>query len=390
MGLSGAGTWTASVPIVWGVLWSVIAMAADVPDTSEPHPEWNGTVLMVPAGDTVAIARDNQIEMVRLYGLSCPEMGHYFHEPSKTALTSLVLNKNVRVKVQGKDEFARLVASLYGDGDRRVNADMLKSGMAWRSTRHGRDDPELDQAEAEAQGKGLGLWSLWEGKVARLMDEDLLEIERSGKPQKVSLYGIELPKKALQYHRLARRTATDILVDSSVKVVTKGKDAKDIPAVLLYGENGECLNVKLVRMGAAICSTTQASRMEDLSLAETHARLNSLGVWESAPGEAPPGIPLVVGGALPAGKAGPGAPAAALQGGAQGSGGATGSDASSETSTQRSGRTTVIMHGPHGSPGPGPSAGDTKAAAPGKQPPASSAAPSARTQAGSKGFSRGK
>ncbi|MEW6350332.1 MAG: thermonuclease family protein [Thermodesulfobacteriota bacterium] len=390
MGHAGTKTWTASMPILWGVLCAVVAIAADVPSTPDAHPEWDGTVLMVTSGETVAIGKDNQLEMVRLYGLSSPELSNYFHELSKKAITDLVLNKKVRVKVQGKDEFARLVASLYSDGGTYVNAELLKSGMAWRSTKHGGNDPALDQAESEAQQKGLGLWSVWQGKVNRLVDEDLLDIERAGKPQKVRLYGIEFPKKALQYHRLAKRTASDILLDASVKVVTKGKDAKDIPTVLLYGENGECLNVKLVRMGAAICSRPEASHMEDFSLAETHARLNSLGVWDAATGGGAPDGASAASEKLQAGKTGRTGAGTGVKDDSEADDDAAGPGSSSETASTRRGRTTVILGSPHGpAPTPTPSAGDTKAAAP-QKPAGSSGTPSARTQAGSKGFVRGK
>ncbi len=55
------------------------------------------------------------------------------------------------------DRYGRIVGFVF-DGDKNLNKEILKAGLAWHYKKYSRD-PELAKLEFEARSAKIGLWS---------------------------------------------------------------------------------------------------------------------------------------------------------------------------------------------------------------------------------------
>ena len=88
------------------------------------------TVTEVHDGDTFTLGNG---ERVRLLGINAPEIGNCGSEESKNLLTSLVLNKVVKLTEEKRDIYGRRMGLVWTAGLTRrnlVNEEMLKAGWA--------------------------------------------------------------------------------------------------------------------------------------------------------------------------------------------------------------------------------------------------------------------
>jgi endonuclease YncB( thermonuclease family) len=130
-----------------------------------------GTVRQVSAGTQMAIMLpDNILLPVRLLGVDVPEPprngppaspGQPFGIEAAAYVRALLLEKQVRLDVYGKDRTGRALAVVWL-GDINVNLTLIKEGLAWI-------DPALtnpyvraafDVVEKQAQVGKYGLWAL--------------------------------------------------------------------------------------------------------------------------------------------------------------------------------------------------------------------------------------
>lgn len=120
--------------------------------------EISGTVTRILDGDTFVISRKNGEEVkVRLAGIDAPEMTQDFGERAKTALDSLILNRNIKVENKGTDQYNRVIGVVTVEGE-EINKKLVKDGNAWFSPDYANGlDYAADQAAAD-KGK-VGLWS---------------------------------------------------------------------------------------------------------------------------------------------------------------------------------------------------------------------------------------
>ena len=116
-----------------------------------------GEVIAVSDGDTVKILVEKIVIVVRLAGIDAPENRQPFGQQSKSALSSLVFGKHIRVVTSGKDRYGRTLGTLY-DGETNVNAEMVRIGFAWHYRRFS-SDIELASLECEARTNSRGLWA---------------------------------------------------------------------------------------------------------------------------------------------------------------------------------------------------------------------------------------
>lgn len=115
-------------------------------------------------GDTVDIVG---VGRVRLLGVDAPELAHgydtaapFAHE-AKDRLTSLVLNRWVRLEQEGEriDVYNRRLAYLIREDGVFVNATLVREGLARVIARVPLSRlSELQRAEAEAQAFRRGMW----------------------------------------------------------------------------------------------------------------------------------------------------------------------------------------------------------------------------------------
>jgi endonuclease YncB( thermonuclease family) len=122
-----------------------------------------GRVIRIADGDTITIQdHDGRQHKIRLNGIDAPEIGQEFGLASKRHLTKLILDREVAVSWRKVDRYGRLVAKIT-IGDRDVNLEQLRAGMAWYFRKYAGDiaiddRPVYEKAEADAKGDRRGLW----------------------------------------------------------------------------------------------------------------------------------------------------------------------------------------------------------------------------------------
>lgn len=135
----------------------------------------NGLIVGVSDGDTVTVLDANrQQHKVRLMGIDAPEKAQPFGNASKTSLSALVFNRDVRIDWTKRDRYQRIVGKVIvldnpgcrGPGCPGIDAglEQIKAGMAWWYRQYSKeqtaeDQATYEQAEFNAKIRRLGLWS---------------------------------------------------------------------------------------------------------------------------------------------------------------------------------------------------------------------------------------
>ncbi len=121
-------------------------------------------VTHVPDGDGIdGVEASGGTVRIRLHGIDAPELGQRNSLNSRNYLRYLVrmrCNGRLRVERMGVDQYGRIIGVVY-PAQETVNATdfpvslnelMVEAGLAYSI------DEEYDDAEAEAQGHGVGVW----------------------------------------------------------------------------------------------------------------------------------------------------------------------------------------------------------------------------------------
>ncbi len=118
----------------------------------------SGKVTRIIDGDSILVTDSKYVEYeVQLEGIDAPEIKQDFGKESTEGLSKLLKDKTVRITWKSKDNFERPLAQIY-DGDKHINMEMIKSGMAWHFKRYNKDE-ELANAETAAKEAKKGLWA---------------------------------------------------------------------------------------------------------------------------------------------------------------------------------------------------------------------------------------
>lgn len=109
--------------------------ATKKPKKAQPPPEpteLTGQVSRIVDGDTLWLktAADAEPAVIRIEGIDAPESCQPGGADATQALTKLVLNRNVTVRIVARDEFARIVGKVF-DGTVDVGDRMVRDGHAW-------------------------------------------------------------------------------------------------------------------------------------------------------------------------------------------------------------------------------------------------------------------
>jgi endonuclease YncB( thermonuclease family) len=132
---------------------AAVLVAAD----SQSH-ELTGKVVSVADGDTITVLdADKTQHRIRLFGIDAPERGQAFGTKSREALAAAVHEKTVRIVWKERDRYSRIVGDVYL-GDRNINVDQVRSGMAWWYRTYAPKSKALEEAEGEARKERRGLW----------------------------------------------------------------------------------------------------------------------------------------------------------------------------------------------------------------------------------------
>ena len=115
-------------------------------------------VLAVVDGNTLEVkSADGEVYTVMLKGVDSPELQQEFGDEARVFLEKLVLKKNVKVALEGKDRWGNRLAVVWLKGVVDLRVELLKAGLAWTAERN--PLPELENVRKEAQEKEKGIWA---------------------------------------------------------------------------------------------------------------------------------------------------------------------------------------------------------------------------------------
>ena len=132
--------------------------------TSLHAAEIQGTVVAVSDGDTITVLTPAKKQhKIRLLGIDAPEKEQPFGRKSKFSLSDMVYLKEVTVHTDKQDRYKRDLGKVML-GDKDINLEQIKAGMAWHYKQYQRDQTPEDrkvyaEAEVVAKKRKVGLWS---------------------------------------------------------------------------------------------------------------------------------------------------------------------------------------------------------------------------------------
>lgn len=120
---------------------------------------YTGQIVDVRDGDRLTLHHDGRQELLRLFGVDCPELDQRFGREAKEFAERLALNKPVKVEAWGLDaQDGRMIALVTLPDGRSLSNEMVREGLAWWDPRYP-DEPELEKLQAEARSARGGLWA---------------------------------------------------------------------------------------------------------------------------------------------------------------------------------------------------------------------------------------
>ena len=115
------------------------------------------TIRKVHDGDTVTVVDENgQAEKIRLADIDAPEYRQPYGRIARDALARKLDQVPFQVKSRGRDQYDRLLATLWVDG-RSINLELVAEGLAWVFDRHSPPE-DLLTAQEKAKKAQIGLW----------------------------------------------------------------------------------------------------------------------------------------------------------------------------------------------------------------------------------------
>lgn len=121
-----------------------------------------GHCVGVTDGDTCTLlltddAGSKRTEKIRFHGIDAPESHQAYGQAAKKFVSDLIYDKDIRVEVQTRDKYGRLVGKIFV-GDTNVNLEVVKAGYAWWYRQYGAGETALAEAEEAARTARRGLW----------------------------------------------------------------------------------------------------------------------------------------------------------------------------------------------------------------------------------------
>ena len=120
-----------------------------------------GHCVGVADGDTCTLLIEQgdgkRTERIRFHGIDAPESHQAYGQASKKFVSDLIYDKDIRVEVQTRDKYGRLVGKVFV-GDTHVNLEVVKAGYAWWYRQYGAGETALAEAEETARTARRGLW----------------------------------------------------------------------------------------------------------------------------------------------------------------------------------------------------------------------------------------
>ena len=122
-----------------------------------------GIVARVIDGDTVSVSCRScsscligKSHKVRLAEIDAPESKQPYGSEAKSALSDMILGKEVVVEYSKRDRYRRIIGNIYL-GKIWINQELVARGAAWHYKKYS-SNPHLAKAETVAREDNLGLW----------------------------------------------------------------------------------------------------------------------------------------------------------------------------------------------------------------------------------------
>jgi endonuclease YncB( thermonuclease family) len=147
---------------LWFVLVIFIGIisigASSTPKTYKDPYTIHGKVTAITDGDTFKLlTNDSIVHRVRIASIDCPEKKQAYSKKAKEFSSNAIFGKNIRVTVQSKDRYGRLIARVHYQDSLVLNEELLKTGFAWHYVKYSKD-ANLQALEDEARQAKRGLW----------------------------------------------------------------------------------------------------------------------------------------------------------------------------------------------------------------------------------------
>jgi endonuclease YncB( thermonuclease family) len=175
-----------------------------------------GKVVAVADGDTITVLDPgNKQHRVRLLGIDAPERSQDFGDNAKQYLSDLVFGKQIAIEYDKADRYGRILGKVTL-GDRDVNREMIRAGLAWHYKFYERDQPQQDREtysfeEARARKLKVGLWSQpaptppWDFRRGESRQNSTAETKRTESRETVSTAdrteAVYVTRTGEKYHR---------------------------------------------------------------------------------------------------------------------------------------------------------------------------------------------
>ena len=122
---------------------------------------WEATVVRVVDGDSIEVVRADtrEKEIIRLFGIDCPELGQAFGRAAMRLTRSVVFGKKVSVVALDVDRYDRTVGAVVClDDGVTLQDELLKAGLAWVDPRYCKGCKPWKAMQREAAREKRGLW----------------------------------------------------------------------------------------------------------------------------------------------------------------------------------------------------------------------------------------
>jgi endonuclease YncB( thermonuclease family) len=119
---------------------------------------FSARVVRVVDGDTLVIEAPGHVEKIRLFGIDCPESRQSGGEHATWFTDNLVRSRTVTVIEHDTDRYGRSVAEITLPDGRDLSRELVKYGQAWWYAKYDPDDSEMQNLEASARDRRVGLW----------------------------------------------------------------------------------------------------------------------------------------------------------------------------------------------------------------------------------------
>ncbi|MFH1225579.1 MAG: thermonuclease family protein [Candidatus Diapherotrites archaeon] len=140
---------------------NVVVQDGKIPAQAAAGVPLTTTVSKVIDGDTLVTAGG---EHVRLIGINSREKGEECYTEAGEKLAALVLGRNVRLEfgAELRDRYGRLLAHIYGDSNRFINMEMVRSGFAYAYPYKPNTEFAQEFAGAEREAENSHKGCLWQ------------------------------------------------------------------------------------------------------------------------------------------------------------------------------------------------------------------------------------